>query len=268
MDINFDMIMPSEEDFQEMERKGIESANNNPNRFSFWFPVVKALNIPCPESHIIDFPLNIQKDIINGVAQEDSLKEVIKEIRSFADKVGYPIFMKNSLTSSKHDWETSCFISESMTDSDIEMNIETLTNFTCMFLPDYALQLVVRKFIETDPIFHAFQGNMPITEEYRLFFDNGQPVSWQPYWPENAFETEVEKGDVLPSDWKEKLASIKTPKPETMDLMKQYASQVTKELGGAWSVDFLVDKNGDIFLIDMALSEQSYHSEDEQFFED
>jgi hypothetical protein len=43
-----------------------------------------------------------------------------------------------------------------------------------------------------------------------------------------------------------------------LSVMKKYAESIGKEIGGYWSVDFLIDANGDPYLIDMALGNMSY----------
>jgi hypothetical protein len=42
--------------------------------------------------------------------------------------------------------------------------------------------LVFREFVEFAPIGVHPKSGMPLTEEYRIFWLEGTPVSWSPYW--------------------------------------------------------------------------------------
>ena len=42
--------------------------------------------------------------------------------------------------------------------------------------------LVFREFVEFEPIGVHPRSGMPITEEYRIFWIDGEPLFWSPYW--------------------------------------------------------------------------------------
>lgn len=242
-----------------------EMEKNDVTRFEYWYPVVESLNIPRPDTLMIDFPRSlvglaigeqINDEPITLEEGEKMMQEIVLSIREFGKTHGYPLFLRNSYTSHKHEWDSTCFISEDASDEKITSNIIRIFSFNAFMLPFIAQKLIVRSFIETEPAFTAFDGNTPITEEYRLFYRDGDPLFWQAYWPEDAITNPV------PEDgWQDKLENISTPNTVLMERMKYYAEQVTKSLGGFWSVDFLVDKDGYPYLIDMAEGNQSYISE-------
>lgn len=248
-------LLPSEEELKALERSREEKARANPTCFMNWFPTVRKLKIPAPASIVIDFPLWLTKDIINGLGENDQTTEALKgkveAIRAFGEDHGYPLFLKNSLYSDKFNWANSCFISAEATDAEIIQKICTITyNWMCVGA-DYSLYLVVREFIHTKPAFHAF-NDMPITEEYRIFARDGKVEGWQPYWPENAIREPSVDG------WKTLLKEISTPSKNELSTLCALAENVTRNLGGYWSVDFLKDQNGEFYLIDMAVGERSY----------
>lgn len=108
--------------------------------------------------------------------------------------------------------------------------------------------------VKTKPLFTAFIGDMPITQEFRLFTKDGKVEGWQPYWPLKAFEGQRVSIDNV----KDALESISTPSQDLLDQMIEYANRVSGKLDGDWSVDFLIDKNGRPVLIDMAEAHKSF----------
>jgi len=135
-----------------------------------------------------------------------------------------------------------------------------ITHHWAMVGQDLSLYLVVREFLNTDPAFKAFEG-LPITPEFRLFTKNGRARAWQPYWPSKA----IEDPDCV--DWESRLQWIQVPLNGEIDKMIEWSEMIAQKLGGDWSVDFLRDKDNQLFLIDMAESYKSYVSEDVQFFD-
>lgn len=118
----------------------------------------------------------------------------------------------------------------------------------------YAPHLIVREMIKTEARFTAF-NDMPITQEFRFFARDGVVASYQPYWPAEAFNEHAAPS--IP-DWKDKLEEMKVIDPDDLTTLGKVAAKVSSELGGYWSIDFLKDKDGIWWLIDMAEGDQSY----------
>lgn len=255
IDFPFDGIkleLPTDE---EVKNRILNRYKNNKNEFRYWFPVVSDLKLNCrvPETQYFEYPY----ENLRAVGQEqpslcDFSKEV-KTISDFADKVGYPVFIKTGLFSGKHDWKNTCEVRRY---EDIEEHILNLLYANICVGCDGSLTLVVREMVETSSTFTAFDG-MPVTEEWRLFSKDGETYAYQPYWPEEAI--------VTPSidNWKEELAKLKNISEEDLARLVEDANKVSKTLGGGWSVDFLKDTNGDFWVIDMAEDTMSYISEKE-----
>ena len=266
---DFDFLMPSEEELKKLREDHKKTSQTSPNRFEHWFSTVKKLNIPHPYTEMLDTPFEFSESMFSETTTvtkdfdgntEAYLDKLASQVKDFGERRGYPIFVRNSFTSGKHSWKDSCFIKEEESISAIKERIYQLTESSLMGPGLAPLKLVLREFIDTKPAFHAFHGNTPITQEFRLFFDNGKPVKWQAYWP----ETSIQEPDC--DDWKEKLKNISEPNDELMAKMKHYAKLVTEELEGYWSVDFLIDNNGKPWLIDMADGHASYTSKDAKIF--
>lgn len=229
----------------------------SPTAFSNWFGAVQKLGIPHPETVVVDCPKQICERLVDsqwlGKSGYAFLQAVKKAVEQVAERTGYPVFIKNSFTSNKHDWKDSCSL-DSADLREIYRKIQNMSFYLCMGSPHpYAPQIVVREMISTDAIFAAF-NEMPITQEFRFFARDGITERYQPYWPVEAFIGHEPNVD----GWKEKLAAFKQIEPEVLNLLAKQAANVSAELGGFWSVDFLKDKNGKWWLIDMAEGEKSY----------
>jgi hypothetical protein len=245
--------IPSEDELNAMRALRVEGARHNKTCFTHWFPAVQALGIRHPRSEVIPFPDRLTGHILNeefGVIDAE-LRAIVASIRAFGAEVGYPLFIKNSLFSGKHDWVDTCFIAEGASDERIISQIINLTHFWAICSHDLSLYLVVREFVPTKAVFHAFNG-MPITAEFRLFARDGVIEGWQPYWPEHA----IQEPDV--ENWADRLKAIEEPLEANMSWMMERASAVSSQLGGYWSIDFLQDDEGRLWLIDMAEGGRSY----------
>lgn len=262
---DFGSLFSDKETLKIMRENHKKAAENNINGFEYWFPIIQKLKIPHPKSKMVDTPFEFieglfgRKSVVeNSESFEGSVDSfmdgLVDQVIEFGNKYSYPIFMRNSLTSAKHSWENTCFVPKNEGREDFKRRIFTLSEAAMMGPSVAPMKLVLREFIKTKPAFYAFHGNMPITEEYRLFFEDGKAIKWQPYWPVESIQ------DPSVENWKEELESISNPGEKLMSEMKKYASLVTKELGGFWSVDFLIDIHGNPILIDMANGNQSYQS--------
>jgi len=257
---NIVIDIPTDEEIEENSLRRFKNAESNKNQFSFWFPYLLDLGINVPKT--LTFPLSKEASDIamrEGLSDEmvdndPLLLQLTAQIKSCFEQFGTDsLFLKNSLFSAKHSWENSCFITH---ESDINKQLMNILYQWACNSPDYANEIVVREFIETKPAFYAFFGAMPITEEYRFFSKDGETYAYQPYWPKLSIK------DPSCSDWEQKLADISTPSAELVKVLSDIAGNVTQKIKGDWSVDFLIDKDGTPWLIDMAESKSSYHSPD------
>lgn len=170
------------------------------------------------------------------------------------DEVGFPLFLKTSFTAAKHYWRESCFMPNAQPQT-VLRHLAELCMYQSMSPHPYSPSLVVREMIKTAPAFIAFDGGMPVTKEFRVFSDSGKVSGYQPYWPELSIQKPSIEG------WREALVGIKEPSAQQLAEMVETAKAVTEKLGGYWSVDFLADKDGQLWLIDMAEGNLSYRNE-------
>lgn len=215
------------------------------NDISFWYPILKRINMRTPDTKLFYADYTIGK-IVDG---EETLefKQLVHEIKRAADEFGSEAFLRTGQTSNKHGWSDTCHLTA---DSDVGQHLASLIEFSMMVDLPYTA-FAVRRMIPTAALTVAFH-NMPIAREVRMFVEAGKVVCAHPYWPAEAFEHE---GDdrVTP----EQLAQLQTmPDMSELNLMAEYTS---RHFDGAWSVDFLEDTDGNWWLTDMAVASASYH---------
>jgi hypothetical protein len=220
-----------------------------------WYPKTRTLPIPQPKTEILKLPDG--SALRNMVLRRMTTKQACDEIRSVADRIGYPLFLRTDQTSAKHGWKKTCFVP--MRDDLIRHIYELLDaaeDLDIMGLPVDAL--VFREYIDMDSKFTAFWG-LPISFERRYFAEGGKVLCRHPYWPENAIKFK-EGPEVL--DWKRLLEEMNRETEGEVKLLTRYAEDVSKLLNGQWSIDFCKSLTGKWYLIDCARAEISWHPKD------
>jgi hypothetical protein len=228
----------------------------SPTAFENWIGAVEGLGILSPRSIMVSCPETFTAELMDGLElsqpSEDFLAAVCVAVKTMAEETGYPVFVKNSFTSSKHDWKDSCSFMSNDRD-EVLRKLSAMASYLSQAPTPYAGNIIVREMIPTDPVFFAF-NEMPVTQEFRVFARDGKVEAYQPYWPLEAFvghEPEEE-------DWLIRLEGMKVIKPSDLKHLIQQSEAVTAKLGGFWSVDFLKGKDGKWWLIDMAEGNISY----------
>jgi hypothetical protein len=239
----------------DMLNKGVQAARN-PTAIKNWLYAVETMSVPSPETDIYDFNWLVQRAIVNHDYQsiEPLAQPLVDNIRTSGKKMGYPLFIRTGLFSGKHNWKNTCYIQASDTDQDIIRHLCSLIEYWYMVGGTYNFDLVVRKFIKTKTLFTAFDGEMPITQEFRLFTEGGVVDSYQFYWPEQA----IDGHNPSKPNWRELLRDVSKPSDSLLNEMIVLAENVASLLDGDWSIDFLIDENGKPILIDMAERKKSF----------
>jgi hypothetical protein len=223
------------------------------NSLLYWFPLIKDLPIPQPETFIFMIP----EDVLNHLHNEEFDKSFVEDLHK-ANPFGYPVFIRTDQASAKHFWDIGAFVE--MHEKLERCLSETISHNLCagiLGLPFVAI--VLRKYIEMDSRYKAFMG-MPVNPERRYFVKDGAVICHHAYWVEEAIcaygTTE------LPSNWRELSAEMNRESADEIKLLTSYAEMVSRAVGGNWSVDFCKAKSGVWHLIDMAISGSSWHPED------
>ncbi len=229
----------------------LEPAIEQLNSLVYWYPILQEIRIPTPKTIIVHSGL-CKLGIMSDGKLPEGWKAFEKKLKQAMNEVGYPCFLRTGQMSNKHDWKESCFVSSP---SEIKNHVTNLVEASYIaniagspFRFDF---WVIRELLETEPVFNHFPGEMPVTREIRAFINKGKTQCVHPYWVTEAF-----KG--LDKKEKELLKKVQKLPPKSHEVYKMI-EYVSKYFKGYWSVDFLEDKNGKWWCIDMAVGKRSYH---------
>ncbi|MGK5506702.1 ATP-grasp domain-containing protein [Brevibacillus formosus] len=137
-----------------------------------------------------------------------------------------PIMIKDYVKSRKHDWNEACYIPDA---SDKEKVQQVTSRFLELQQDELNEGVVFRKFVKLQFLTHHSQSNMPLSQEYRVFFLDGEPMYMANYWEEGQY-------DETPPDLQPFLEVAKKIKSRffTMDIAKlENGSWTILELGDA-----------------------------------
>ena len=90
-----------------------------------------------------------------------------------------PLVLKDFVKSRKHEWAEACFIPSA---ADREAVERVVGRFLELQGEDLAGGLVFREYVEFEPVGVHPRSGMPLTQEYRIFWLDGGPLFWSPYW--------------------------------------------------------------------------------------
>ncbi len=220
------------------------------NCLSYWFPRIRDAGLPVPRTKLVGTDSELFR-LLHGKTPS-GYTAFLAMLGEAARQIGYPCFLRTGHTSSKHEWEKTCYVRRA---KDLGQHVFNLVEFSeCCDLVGLPTKVwAVRELIPVVSAFRAFRG-MPITREFRLFTTNGEFACIHPYWPVSAIRS--------PSvdDWEELLAKMSQIDEATTQDLAGLAERAARAVdGGSWSVDFLQASDGEWILTDMAEAERSWH---------
>jgi len=113
--------------------------------------------------------------------QQVNYEQVFSEIATFGDS---PLIVKDFVKSQKHYWDTACFIPSATEKEKVK---SVVGKFVELQNTDLNEGLVIREFIELNDLTIHSKSGMPLKQEYRLFFLNGQLLACYDYWEEGEY---------------------------------------------------------------------------------
>ncbi len=235
--------------------------DDDPTRLSYWFPLIEAAGLPVPRTRIVrvspeDMAL-LYPFCLDGEGDPAVWRRLIAAIEAAARELpGPPWFLRTDYTSGKHSWKDTCYIPDL---DDLPSHVSKLVEYSelCDMMGRPWDVWVVREFLKTRPCFHAFDGQMPITREFRYFVRDGVIESFQPYWPAFAIEGHFYDRPE-PEGWRETLARMSHLHPADMDKLDDMTLAASAAVPGFWSVDWLETEDRGFVLCDMAEGEKSF----------
>ncbi len=222
----------------------------NKSSMLWWYPLIKDLPIPQPQTEIVLRKANWWKYLDGKVFPKNDIAKLKKVI----ERIGMPCFMRTDLASGKHNYLDTCYVG---TTADVDKHLFRLieANALCDL---WFNAIIIREFIYLGCKFRAFDG-LPIASERRYFIKDGEVICHHPYWIEDAIRFYKRTKDYEKQPWQKWLKEMNKESETEVIILKGYAEKVAVVLNGAWSIDFAKDSEGRWWLIDVALAEQSWH---------
>ncbi|WP_165247245.1 ATP-grasp domain-containing protein [Paludisphaera soli] len=153
---------------------------------------------------------------------DPGLDRIMASLATFG---GGPAIVKDFVKSRKHEWFEACFLPRS---DDREAVARVVGRFRELQGDDLAGGLVFREYVEFQPIGTHPRSGMPIVDEHRIFWLDGQPIFHTPYW--EGFEAAGQPPPV--ADFAEAAARVPS---------RFFAMDVARRRDGAWMIVELGD---------------------------
>lgn len=251
----------------------------NESSLLYWYPKI-ADELPTPLTQILVVDCEERSQLIGMLDGNKISRNLGYKIKTAANVIGYPLFLRTDQASAKHDFKDAALVKcEEDLMSHIYKTIEHNVNAGIMGLNWNAL--VFRKFMDVHAPFNAFNF-MPVGKERRYYVRDGKVICHHAYWVEGAIEewerhtaflhriAQKSGGDApaickLPAGWKQILNDVNTETPDEISELSGYAAKFGQRVPGYWSVDFAQFRVGDEdiwYLIDAARGELSWHPAD------
>ncbi len=139
-----------------------------------------------------------------------SLPEIISQLQVFGN---HPLIVKDYVKSQKHYWNEACYIPDA---SDSEAVERVVKRFLELQGDDLNEGLVFRAFIDFEPLSTHIKSGMPLTKEFRVFYLDGEPLSYIEYWDQGDYASLIP-----PLDQFNQLAKTIQSRFFTMDIAKR-----------------------------------------------
>lgn len=248
---------------EEFIRKTFADNLEDKNNLSYWYPKIKDCGIKTPDTIVI--PINYaQFKWLGGDNYEDKdIKSmgtfIHNRIKSSELKNNKKLFMKTGTFSNKFNF-ASCKIEDFDTIGEQFLDIY----YAAMCVGDgNSTEIVIREFIESDNDIKPIYNGMPLSTEFRIFydFDNKKILGEFNYWDRetvakslryeknNDAEIFLSEIDRIENNFTKYIGKV-------TELINKCMKNVTLE--GKWSIDIMKAKD-EFYLIDMATAETSYY---------
>jgi len=207
---------------------------------AYWFPKLRDLDVPVPESQ----PLPLER-------QEDAMPEWDSELAcEIVENLGGEAFVRSGYKSAQMELDKGSHI-KSHEQKQVTRTIkELLVQHTMMHMP-IGESLWLREYLDLDWNHYARENQCP---EVRVFIRDGEIACYHPRLEGfDGYENNRETAEnFIESAWP---AELDDGLYRTHEGIQTYAQRVADEFDGWWSVDFVMDTNGDLWCTDMALDE-------------
>lgn len=272
--------LPSREEMHRIMKRHAESvltvtmtdiaARPNPTRISHWFPVVAEMlpETMYPKTTII--PTGDLEDFYSVFDGKDSptFKDLVTRLQAAAGELGYPVFLRNDMTSGKHVPGAPCIVHSP---DAIGRGVFEIAEFEAMsFMQGVGNDVwCVREYLPVLASMRAFKAwsakpGLPISRERRIIVRGGEVVDQFPYWPKKALNdaTHMDGSALTPDEFAVRFENISHVYDHDLREISEWSEAIARALTGDWSVDWMYTATG-WCLIDMAEADKSWIADDE-----
>jgi hypothetical protein len=242
----------------------------NPNSALYWQPRIDAvadeLPVSVPESTFVEYDFTESFGLLDEHPDADlPWGEFVVAVET----IGRPAFLRTDQKSVKHAGPGAYRAEEP---NDIPTILATLTDYHVK-ANRHPAALMVREWVDINALFRAFDG-LKIGREYRVFATPDGVECTHFYWPAGAIAegrgtpTTLDGEVLAESAWREHLDVLNHLDDDACDRLHDAATAVATALDAdrpeetAWSVDFAEDSDGEWWVLDAALAEDSWHPDD------
>ncbi len=226
---------------------------DDPTCMSYWLPKLEAADVPVPLTVLVPMAPDAYADVFNvfeGKPLRGPATDFLRKLEVTAGAIGYPAFLRTGMTSGKHGWARTCYLTDP---AQLLSHVASLVEFSeCASLLGLPCDWwAVRELLPTIPlaVCPRYEG-MPACREFRCFVADGEVICMHPYWPTEA----LERGGVTDP---ERIAAQLASCPDE-PAVRALAARAGAAVGGEWSVDVLETARG-WFVTDMAEAAKSWH---------
>ena len=236
------------------------------NRFSHWYDNIKNCGIAMPETVVTKIPADIQRAFY--MEHPDDRSAVRAWLNEYVmpalveNKLTGLLFIKNAVFSGKFDAVRNCFCL-----SDVDHLTDNIINImqgaACMIMGyDGFDEIVIRRWLDHDPAHTPCMYNgLPLRPEFRVFydFDIHDVIFVANYWDHDYVYPnlyDITDKIIFASMRSHIETEFLLNKDHVADLVREHMKDITG-LTGPWSIDIMKNDDGEFYLIDMAVAEQS-----------
>lgn len=246
---------------------------------SYWFPKLESAGLPVPGTRIVAFYDRATHTglgrMMDGELPDEAGQAFLTKLADAVAEIGCPCFLRTGLTSGKHDWKRTCYLTHA---DRLMQHVASLIEFSeCADMLGLNWNVwAVRELLPTMPLcMLPCYGNMPLCREFRCFLDGDKIMCCHPYWPRGAVERgfpmantdepptgvwDMSGPRALPADFDHLYSRVCLLGSDERTTVMELAAKVGAAVGGRWSVDILETQRG-WYVTDMAEMHKSYHWE-------
>lgn len=232
------------------------------NSARHWLPRISAeplLSPNLPRTEVVLYDHVTLRGILDGEKLGAAWSTLVDQVAQAARRIGWPVFIRTDLASAKHGGPES-YLARSQADVAGVLYRTVEDNELKFWLsPDQPSAFLIRQHLTLEAPFRAFAG-LPIAREWRFYVNAESVLCAHPYWPEASIR--FRRGCVEPPNWKEHLRELhEQPDGKEWAQLSRLAQTAAAAADPyqVWSVDFAKACDGNWWLIDMALMQNSWH---------